>query len=136
MKIGLESWWKEVLWEIRWYLFLERHPKKYVGHNPLAQLAMFLFFLLPLLFMIVTGFALYGEGAQAGSWSHRVFTSWVLPLFGQSQNVHSWHHLMAWVVVSFVMVHVYVAIREDIMSRQSLVSTMISGWRLFKDDRK
>ena len=29
--------------------------------------------------------------------------------------------------------HVYVAIREDIMSRQSLISTMISGYRMFKD---
>jgi Ni/Fe-hydrogenase 1 B-type cytochrome subunit len=28
-----------------------------------------------------------------------------------------------------------VAIREDIMSRQSLISTMVSGWRMFKDDR-
>jgi hypothetical protein len=27
------------------------------------------------------------------------------------------------------MVHVYAAIREDVMSRQSLVSTMINGWR-------
>ena len=25
---------------------------------------------------------------------------------------------------------------EDIMSRQSLVSTMIGGWRMFKDDRE
>ena len=25
--------------------------------------------------------------------------------------------------------------REDIMSRQSIVSTMISGWRMFKDNR-
>ena len=25
------------------------------------------------------------------------------------------------------------AVREDIMSRQSLISTMISGWRMFKD---
>ena len=33
------------------------------------------------------------------------------------------------------MIHVYVAIREDIMSRQSLISTMISGWRMFKDDK-
>jgi Ni/Fe-hydrogenase 1 B-type cytochrome subunit len=31
--------------------------------------------------------------------------------------------------------HVYAAIREDIMSRQSMVSTMLSGWRLFKDDK-
>jgi Ni/Fe-hydrogenase 1 B-type cytochrome subunit len=33
------------------------------------------------------------------------------------------------------MLHVYTAIREDVVSRQSLISTMISGWRLFKDDR-
>ena len=30
---------------------------------------------------------------------------------------------------------IYAAIREDIMSRQSMVSTMISGHRTFKDDR-
>jgi Ni/Fe-hydrogenase 1 B-type cytochrome subunit len=30
---------------------------------------------------------------------------------------------------------VYAALREDIMSRQSLVSTMLSGWRMFKDDK-
>jgi Ni/Fe-hydrogenase 1 B-type cytochrome subunit len=30
-------------------------------------------------------------------------------------------------------VHVYAAFREDIMSRQSILSTMISGWRTFKD---
>lgn len=129
------SWWKEVLFELRWYLFLERDPKKYVGHNPLAQMMMFLLFFLPLLFMIVTGFALYGEGAQAGSWAHSLFTAWVIPLFGESQDVHTWHHLIAWLIVLFVMLHVYAAIREDIMSRQSLVSTMLSGWRLFKDDR-
>lgn len=129
------SWWREVLFELRWYLFLEKWPKKYVGHNPLAQLAMFLLFLTTVAFMIVTGFALYGEGTQEGSWAHTLFTSWVIPLFGQSQNVHTWHHLGLWVIVVFVLVHVYAALREDIMSRQSLVSTMLSGWRMFKDDK-
>ena len=37
--------------------------------------------------------------------------------------------------VSFRIVPIYVAIREGIMSRQSIVSTMISGTRAFKDDR-
>ena len=37
--------------------------------------------------------------------------------------------------VSFMLVRIYVAIREDIMSRLSVVSTMISGSRTFKDDR-
>ncbi|MDD5390263.1 MAG: Ni/Fe-hydrogenase, b-type cytochrome subunit [Gallionellaceae bacterium] len=129
------TWWKEVVFELRWYLFLERNPKKYVGHNPLAQFSMFTLFLTTTLFMIVTGFALYGEGAQEGSWSHTLFTSWVIPLFGQSQDVHTWHHLGLWVMGLFVLVHVYAAIREDIMSRQSMVSTMLSGWRMFKDDK-
>ena len=36
-------------------------------------------------------------------------------------------------MVIFVMLHVYAAIREDIMGRQSIVCTMMSGWRTFKD---
>lgn len=127
------EWWKEVWYEIKWYLFLERAPKKYVGHNPLAQLAMFCFITLGLSFMIITGLALYSEGAQQGSLFDTLF-GWVIPLFGSSMNLHTWHHLGMWWIIVFVMIHVYVAIREDIMSRQSIVSTMISGERTFKDD--
>lgn len=128
------SWWKEVWHEVRWYLFLAHEPKKYVGHNPLGQLAIFSLFTVTSVFMMVTGFALYGEGTGPGSWAHTLF-GWVIPLLGQSQDVHTWHHLGMWVLITFVIIHVYVAIREDILSRQSLISTMVSGHRLFKDDR-
>lgn len=127
-------WWKELLHEVRWYLFLEKVPKKYIGHNPLGQLAMFCCFFLGSLFMIATGFALYGEGQGVGGWVDGLF-GWVIPLFGQSQDVHSWHRLGMWYLLIFVMIHVYLAVREDIMSRQSLISTMVGGWRMFKDDR-
>jgi Ni/Fe-hydrogenase 1 B-type cytochrome subunit len=133
LPLASRKWWSEALYELRWYLFLAKKPNKYEGHNPLAQLVMFLVFTLGSLFMIVTGFALYGEGAQVGSWSNTLFTGWVLPLLGQSQGVHSLHHLGMWIIVCFVMIHIYVAIREDIMSRQSMISTMISGFRMFKD---
>jgi Ni/Fe-hydrogenase 1 B-type cytochrome subunit len=103
-----------------------------VGHNPLARFAMVFSFMLTVLFMIVTGFALYGEGAQMGSWQERLF-GWVIPLFGQSQDVHTWHHLGMWSLVIFVILHVYAAIREDIMGRSSIISTMVSGHRTFKD---
>jgi Ni/Fe-hydrogenase 1 B-type cytochrome subunit len=125
---------EEVLFELRWYLFLEKEPRKYEGHNPLAQVVMFMMLTLGSVFMIFTGFALYSEGAGEGSWFD-FFFGWVIPLFGQSQDVHTWHHLGMWFILIFIMAHVYVAIREDIMSRQSLISTMISGWRMFKDDR-
>ncbi|MDO9220947.1 MAG: Ni/Fe-hydrogenase, b-type cytochrome subunit [Thiobacillus sp.] len=125
-------YWREVLGMMKWYAFLSPRPGRYVGHNPLARFAMFFMFLLTALFMVVTGFALYGEGAQAGSWADRVF-GWVIPLFGQSQDVHTWHHLGMWSLIVFIIVHVYAAIREDIMGRSSVVSTMISGHRTFKD---
>ena len=109
-------------------------PRRSDALQPAAACAMFFGFFFLTLFMIVTGFALYGEGTQAGSGlSHTLFTSWVIPLFGQSQDVHTWHHLGLWGMLIFVILHVYAAIREDIMGRQSIVSTMISGHRTFKD---
>jgi Ni/Fe-hydrogenase 1 B-type cytochrome subunit len=128
------GYWGEVLFEIRWYLFLAREPKKYVGHNPLAQLAMFFFITLGVLWMITTGFALYAEGAQAGSLPD-IFFGWMRGIIWNSQTVHTLHHLGMWWIIIFMIIHIYVAIREDIMSRQSIVSTMISGHRTFKDDR-
>lgn len=37
-------WWKEVLFELCWYLFFEKILKKYVGYNLMVQLMMFFFF--------------------------------------------------------------------------------------------
>lgn len=126
------AYWHEFFGMLKWYAFIAPRPGRYVGHNPLARFAMVFGFMLLVLFMIVTGFALYGEGAQMGSWQDRLF-GWVIPLMGQSQDVHTWHHLGLWGMVIFVILHVYAAIREDIMGRSSVVSTMISGHRTFKD---
>ncbi len=130
------QWWKEVLFEFRWYAFLEPDPKKYIGHNPLAQIAMFTLFVIPMVVMIFTGFALYAEGQGTESWWFAVFGWVIFALGGNSFFVHTVHHVGMWVIILFTMVHIYAAIREDIMSRQSLVSTMISGWRYFKDDKE
>ncbi|KPP85418.1 MAG: Ni/Fe-hydrogenase, b-type cytochrome subunit [Rhodobacteraceae bacterium HLUCCA08] len=129
------DFWREIWFEVKWYLFLEKEPKKYVGHNPLAQLAMFGFITLGVSFMIVTGLALYSEGLGVDSTLYALF-GWVFTLLGPNPHVvHTLHHLGMWWIVIFMIVHIYVAIREDIMSRQSIVSTMISGHRTFKDDR-
>lgn len=125
------QWWRELFYELRWYLFLVRHPRKYVGHNPLGQIAMFGFFVVAVA-MSISGFALYGEGLGADSWAARLL-GWVITLVGgNSLSLHGWHRLGMWSIVLFVMIHVYAAIREDIMSKQSMISTMISGFRMFK----
>lgn len=126
------TFWKELAHEIRWYAFLEKAPMKYVGHNPLAQTAMFVMYTLTAAFMIVTGFALYSEGEGADSWEAKLF-GWVFYIWPNSQEVHTWHHLGMYVIVTFIIIHIYAAVREDIMSRQSIISSMISGERHFKD---
>lgn len=127
------KWWRDMLHELRWFVFAEKQPRKFVGHNPVAHIIMFFGNTVSGLIMIATGFALYGEGALEGHWSHAVFTSWVVPLLGQSQDVHTWHHLVTWAILCFVILHVYAAIRENFMSRQSTLSTMISGYRTFRE---
>ncbi|GAP35940.1 Ni/Fe-hydrogenase, b-type cytochrome subunit [Piscinibacter sakaiensis] len=126
------AYWKDLLAMLRWYGFLSARPGQYVGHNPLARFAMFFCFLLPCVFMVLTGFALYAEGQQAGSLFDHAF-GWVIPLFGSSQDVHTAHHLGLWALLCFAMLHVYAALREEILGRSSMLSTMVSGWRTFKD---
>ena len=123
-------WWKEMFGEVRWYLFMGK-PKEYVGHNPLAHFAMFTMFLLPTIVLLLTGFALYAEGAGVQSIWYKVF-GWVFLVIGNSFAVHTWHNVAMWIVVIFSMVHMYMAIREDMTHRQTTISSMVSGWRFFR----
>ncbi len=131
-----KEFWAGVWHEIKWYAFLAKEPRTYIGHNPMAVFAMHFMFVWPVIFMIFTGLALYGEGEGYDSWQYTLFSSWIIPLFGQSQDVHTFHHLMMWLIICFIMIHIYTAVRENIMSRQSIISAMISGWRTFKDPSK
>ncbi len=129
LKLFSPTWWKGLFDLLPYYTFVRQKRYVYLGHNPLALLAMFVMFVLGTIFMICTGFALYGEGAGMGSWQFTMFTSWVMPLFGDSQAVHTWHHLGMWYLVVFAMLHIYLVIREDIYLHETVISTMVNGWR-------
>jgi len=126
------QWWRGLIHQTRYYLFLEPQSLPWQGHNPLAMAAMFFMYVLGTVFMILTGFALYGEGLGRESWIFKAVSSWVLPLLGHSQNVHTLHHLGMWYLVMFTGVHLYMATREDIFSEATVMSTMVNGWRVAK----
>ena len=127
------TWWRGFFRVLGHYLFIRPKNDWHLGHNQLAMAAMFGMYVLGTVFMIVTGFALYGEGTGMGTWQYSLFSSWVIPLFGQSQDVHTWHHFGMWYLIWFTMVHLYFVIREDITSGLTVVSSMISGWRDVKN---
>jgi Ni/Fe-hydrogenase 1 B-type cytochrome subunit len=125
------GWWKGLFSQMGYYLFLRRDSELWVGHNPLAQLAMFAMYTLGTIFIIVTGFALYAGQWGWGTWQMNAM-GWVFVLLGDPQMVRTLHHLAMWYLVLFAVIHVYMVFREDIMSGESVIGTMINGIRMWK----
>jgi len=126
------KWWRGLWEEVKYYSFLRRESPMHEGHNPLAQAAMWVFNTILGVFMILTGFALYSEGLGLGSWADRWF-GWLIPLMGGSQNLKMWHEFGMWLFLVFIIIHIYMAIRADLMGRQSSLMTIINGWRTYRD---
>jgi Ni/Fe-hydrogenase 1 B-type cytochrome subunit len=124
---------KELWHELSYYALLRKVAPKHVGHNALARTVMFFVFVLGVAALIVTGFGLYSEGTGVDSWQRSLF-GWTIAFAGSSMTLRTWHHLLMYYVLTFVVVHLYLVMREDIMGRASMASTMVSGWRLFRDD--
>ena len=132
LPVWRREWWGALFDEMKYYAFLRREAPHVVAHNALAQAAMWFCNIVLGIFMIITGFALYSEGLGQGSWADKLF-GWAIPLLGGSQSVRMWHVLGMWLFITFAIIHIYMAIRADVMSRQSSISAIISGWRLYRD---
>ena len=125
------KWWKGVFAQIAYYIFLRKSAPEYAGHNPLAQLAMFGFFVLGSFGIIITGFALF---AQHWGWdsSWMIYFGWVFQLFGDAQAVRTTHHVLMYTFCLFTIAHVYMSFREDVMGGATTLSSMSTGLRMFK----
>ena len=121
------------LWkQVKFYLMIQ--PEKaphYLGHNPLQQLSYTGMYAITVV-MAVTGFAMYGQSRPGGLW-YTVF-GWVVPLLGGIQIVHFVHHVLTWVFLIFIPVHVYLAIRADLLERTGSISSIITGGRFVPSD--
>ena len=127
--IWRKEWWQDLMRDIRWYLFIDRAPVVHMGHNPLAQVGMFACIIF-LFVMCATGFAMYQE--EATPWylaPFRLVVDFAYWTGGNSIDLHNWHRLGMKLLVGFVIVHLYMVVREEIMGKTTLVSTMVNGFR-------
>lgn len=125
------EWWSGLFHQATYYLFLRKAPHHWVGHNPLAQLGMFVMFVLGTFVIVFTGLSMFAEQFGWGSGWMNAF-GWVNVLLGGSQMVRTVHQLAMWWLALFALIHVYMVFREDIMSGETVISTMINGVRMFK----
>lgn len=112
---------------IGYYLMLPgaKHPH-YLGHNPLQQIAYTAVYAAAGL-AVVTGFALYAQAEPGGFFWKLSF--WVGWFPGGIRGVRLVHHALTWVFLIFVPIHVYLAMRADVIDREGTASSILSGGR-------
>lgn len=122
------AFWKGIFETIKYYLFMKNKKTHYIGHNPLAQLSYLIIIGLGSIIMVLTGFRLYTE-PQPESFLGQMF-AWVPVLFGDTSfSIRSWHHIVAWVFITFIVMHVYMAVRDDYMQRNGTLSSIFTGYK-------
>jgi Ni/Fe-hydrogenase b-type cytochrome subunit len=124
--------WVNAFRVIKQYLMVrqDREPH-YVGHNPLQQLLYTGIYGVALL-EVLTGFALYGL-SDPGGWFYQMF-SWQTLFLGGVPVVRFIHHVLTWVFLLFIPIHIYFALRADVMGRQGTMSSIFSGGKWLRDD--
>jgi len=125
--------WVNMWKQMKFYMMIQ--PEKaphYLGHNPMQQLSYTGIYAVAAL-MAVTGFAMYGQSRPGGLW-YTLF-GWVVPLLGGIQIVHFVHHVFTWVFVIFLPIHVYLAVRADLLERTGTISSIVSGGRWVPEDQ-
>ena len=63
-------------------------------------------------------------------------TNWIGALFGGMPVVRFVHHVGTWGFLIFIPIHVYLAIRADLLERTGVMSSIVSGGRFVPADRK
>ncbi len=119
---------------VAYYLMLPgaRHPH-YLGHNPLQQIAYTGIYATAAV-SVLTGFALYAQ-AEPGSFFWNL-SFWVPWFPGGIRGVRLVHHAVTWIFLIFIPIHVYLALRADVMDREGTTSSIFSGGRWVVADQR
>lgn len=118
--------WRSLWTTLLYYSFLRRDPEVYVGHNALAAGSYISIYGVYVL-MIATGLALYTVVASASS-PFQVF-GFLVPLFGGLQMARLVHHVGMWIIVLFVVFHVYFVLLSSIVEHIGTFDSIFSGYK-------
>lgn len=126
--VPLEKWWRKgFAKQLKYYLFLSKHPDSEVGHNPLAAATYVGVFGL-MVVEIVTGLVLYNH--ILGSKILGFFVDWI-PLIINIRYIREIHFLIMFAFFAFVIHHVYSAVLIAMEERSGLIDGIFSGYKFF-----
>ena len=119
----------ECTWDqIKFYLLIKKDPPEHCAlYGPMQSLAYGgLFFMI--FVILVTGLILMGAGYHAGmtAFLYKILKP-VENMLGGLAIVRFVHHILTWLFILFIIVHVYMAFWYDAILKEGTVSSMISG---------
>jgi len=115
---------------IAYYLFLKGTHKHYGRYNPLQAFA-YLFIGLMIIFVSLTGAALY-KGNAFGIINLAANFRWVSSLLGGESYVRIWHFVSMWIFILFILVHVYLSLMISATNRDGTFASIFTGYKLKK----
>ncbi len=134
------KYWRDMLptphvikgaWEVFKCYFTFRKPKFYPRFDPLDGL-LFLALILLMALQMLTGFQLYVHALGTEYWWAKVIrlsSDWVTVMFGGDQNVRVVHHIVEWIMLAGIIVHVYLQVAKTIIWEDGHIGQIVGGYK-------
>ena len=116
---------------LAYYLLMANRFPGSLSHNPLAGIAYSLIVCVYAL-MMLTGIGLYAIGAHVSS--PLALFSWIVPLFGGPQVARLLHHVGMWVIIIFVVQHLYSAVLAAHIEKNGILESIFTGYKWIEPD--
>ncbi|MDH4183736.1 MAG: cytochrome b/b6 domain-containing protein [Nitrospinota bacterium] len=114
----------------RCYFTFEK-PPFYRRFDPLDGI-LFLVLIIFMVIQMLSGFHLYVQGLPPDYWWARLIhlgTDWLVWVACGSQNVRLLHHMMEWIMVAGIIVHVYLQVAKTIMWQDGHIVQIVGGYK-------
>ena len=113
-------------------------------HSDSYNIVFFTFFHILLVFMLLTGLQLYVHGLASGlssigswwPWMLHFATDWTLSVFGGNMGVRIAHHTAMYLILMWVMSHIYYQVWRTIYWREGDIGIVFSGHKFVKGEDK
>ncbi len=100
---------------------LNKHPPRFLGHNPAGSWAIYLLLGLGLS-IVITGLLAFGGEERQGPLAG-------LLNFPQGRFAHELHEWLSWLMLGVVIIHVMGVLVESMLHRENLVVSMLTGFK-------
>lgn len=117
--------WKDLIAGVKFYSLIGKKPPYAVGHTATAGITYFFVFLI-FAFEIFSGFALYSLNHKGMIWT--LLGGWMIMML-DLQMIRLLHHLAMYVILAFVLVHVYIAWWLDSAEKNGLMGSIFGGYK-------